>query len=374
MKISKFKEIDKFILNNSFSESYKNINSIMFILSIFGHFISIILSYFLLYKVIFSATESSSISLIISLILLSGLELLKRDFFDKFSFQYLKLKTLSHKDVYPLLIISSLIIALSFYASIKGSKEFSAKADKIENINEVKVNQYSDSVNTLYDGKIKFINDEISSNKKLFENKDIEQTQLQSNEKITSVQKERISDLKSQKLDIKKNITELDSSISKIKSERDLIIKEYNEKSFKNVNKFKNDNDQNSFIFVIISILVEIIILLGVYFNKYYVFRTWMDFKEKITNDSSYQKWILYDEMLNIIYNKNLKVNDKLPSSKNIIDILKINNIRISQKDITDFLKILNNIGITQTSGSYRFFLKTKDSSIELLKQHFNIE
>jgi len=374
MKISKFKEIDKFILNNSFSESYKNINSIMFILSIFGHFISIILSCFLLYKVIFSATESSSISLIISLILLSGLELLKRDFFDKFSFQYLKLKTLSHKDVYPLLIISSLIISLSFYASIKGSKEFSAKADKIENINEVKVNQYSDSVNTLYDGKIKFINDEISSNKKLFENKDIEQTQLQSNEKITSVQKERISDLKSQKLDIKKNITELDSSISKIKSERDLIIKEYNDKSFKNVDKFKNDNNQNSLIFVIISILVEIIILLGVYFNKYYVFRTWTDFKEKITNDSSYQKWILYDEILNIIYNKNLKVNDKLPSSKNIIEILKINNIRIPSKDLTDFLKLLNSIGIIQTSGSYRLFLKTKDSSIELLKQHFNIE
>jgi hypothetical protein len=78
--------------------------------------------------------------------------------------------------------------------------------------------------------------------------------------------------------------------------------------------------------------------------------------------------------MLNIIYNKNLKVNDKLPSSKNIIDILKINNIRIPSKDLTDFLKLLNSIGIIQTSGSYRLFLKTKDSSIELLKQHFNID
>jgi hypothetical protein len=95
MKISEFKKLEKKINNYNFNQGYRNINILMFILSILGHFTSIFLASFALTKLLGGVIENSPASvLIISLVLLSGLELLKRDIFDKFSIQYLKIKSI----------------------------------------------------------------------------------------------------------------------------------------------------------------------------------------------------------------------------------------------------------------------------------------
>ena len=136
----------------------------------------------------------------------------------------------------------------------------------------------------------------------------------------------------------------------------------------------KDKNSDNSFLFIIISSIIEITILCGVYFNKYYKFKSYSDMREQIENDPNYQKWDLYSRILDVIYSKSLSQGDKLPSSKQLIDICKVNDLKVSQKDIINFTKLITSIGILKTSGPARFVQKSKESSMSLLKSHFNIK
>ena len=140
MKISEFKKLENKINNYNFNKSYKNINIIMIILSYFGNIASIFLAYFFLSKILYSAIIDNPLLVnISSIIILTGLELLKRDIFNKFSIQSLKDKTIS-KNVIPLLIFSLLLISTSFYSSISGAKEFSYKSKEIDQKNEKVIN------------------------------------------------------------------------------------------------------------------------------------------------------------------------------------------------------------------------------------------
>ena len=132
MKYNEFKKLEERINNQDFNHNYKTINMVLIILSYFGHITSIFLAYFLLSKIIQGAMTSNIIvSGISSVIILFGLEVLKRNIFDRFSITFLKLNGLK-RDVIPLFITSLIIISLSFYASIKGASEFSSKSDSIE--------------------------------------------------------------------------------------------------------------------------------------------------------------------------------------------------------------------------------------------------
>ena len=126
--------------------------------------------------------------------------------------------------------------------------------------------------------------------------------------------------------------------------------------------------------FVLISTLIELIILAGVYFNEYYKFRSYREFRSSIENDPNYQKWMLYEQMLSIVYTEDTKMNQKLPANKSIADMCKVNDIIVMPKDITDFLKVMNDLGIIKTSGSTRYVNKQRDLAFEILRKHFNIE
>ena len=109
MKIEEYKKLEKKINNQNFNEGYKTINLVMTALSWFGHFASIFLAYFMLSKVLAGAMTDNPVAVFIaSIIILSGIELLKRDIFDKFSIQYLKLKSI--QKVLPLFLLSILPI------------------------------------------------------------------------------------------------------------------------------------------------------------------------------------------------------------------------------------------------------------------------
>lgn len=374
MKINEFKKLEQKINGQNFSQGYKNINILMFVLSIFGHFASIFLAYFALSKVLAGVIENNQVVVFISsIILLSGLELLKRDIFDKFSIQYLKLKSLT-KDVLPLFILSLAIISTSFYASIRGAKEFSSKDKMIEKNKVEIVSQFSDSLTKIYSTKITEIEAEIKLTKEKIDIKDKEQTELEAIQPTTNSAKQRIKDLKDEKIVLRNDVKKLEEDINLIKSERDGKIKQHENEASNSAEDKKKDNSNNSLAFIILSTLIELIILAGVYFNEYYKFRSYNEFRNKIEKDSSYQKWMLYDQMLHIVYPEDAKMNQKLPSNKGIIDICKVNDIIIMPKDITDFMKVMNSLGVIKTAGSSRYLNKHRDLAFEILRKHFNIQ
>jgi len=374
MKINEFKKLEEKINGQNFNKGYKNINVVMLLLSIFGHFASIFLAYFALSKVLGGVIENNPVVVFIaSVVMLSGLELLKRDIFDKFSVQYLKVKAFT-KDVLPLFILSVTIIGVSFYASIHGAQEFSSKSDVIEKDKKETIVQFSDSLTKVYDVKIAQIDTEIKSDKDKIDIKDKEQTDLEAIQPPTRSAKQRIKDLKDEKTVLREDITKLEGDISVVKQELATKIKEHETEVGAESEDKKKDNSSNSLAFVLISTLIELIILAGVYFNEYYKFRSYREFRDKIEKDPNYQKWMLYDQILDIIYTEDTKMNQKLPSNKGIIDSCKVSDIIVLPKDITNFLKVMDGLGIIKVSGSSRYINKQRDLAFEILRKHFNIQ
>lgn len=362
MKYDEFKKLEQRINNQNFNQSYKTINMVLTFLSYFGHVASIFLAYFMLSEIIAGAmTANLIIAGVASVIILSGLELLKRNMFDRFSISYLKLGLT--KEVMPLFFVSILIISLSFYASIKGAAEFSSKSDTIEAESKETIKVYNDSITKIYTDDIKGLEDS-------FKSKDEMLTNLQGlavSQKLSRDQKATIADLSKQKADLDQKIK---YKQTELKAKLDEHAKSVGAES---VNK-KEDNSKNSLMFVILSTLIELTILAGVYFNEYYKFRSYREFRDQIEKDPNYQKWLLYDQILNVIFTEDTKINQKLPSGKAIIDLCKVNDIIILNKDVADFLKVTSGLGIIKVSGSVRYFAKTKDVAIEKLRKHFNIE
>jgi hypothetical protein len=374
MKINEFKKLEEKINGQNFNQGYKNINVVMLLLSIFGHFASIFLAYFALSKVLGGVIENNPVVVLIaSVVMLSGLELLKRDIFDKFSVQYLKVKAFT-KDVLPLFILSVAIIGVSFYASIHGAQEFSSKSDVIEKDKKETIVQFSDSLTKVYDVKIAQIDVEIKSDKDKIDIKDKEQTDLEAIQPPTRSAKQRIKDLKDEKTVLREDITKLEGDISVVKQELASKIKEHETEVGAESEDKKKDNSSNSLAFVLISTLIELIILAGVYFNEYYKFRSYREFRDKIEKDPNYQKWMLYDQILDIVYTEDTKMNQKLPSNKGIIDSCKVSDIIVLPKDITNFLKVMGGLGIIKVSGSSRYINKQRDLAFEILRKHFNIQ
>jgi hypothetical protein len=374
MKIHEFKKLEEKINGQNFNQGYKNINLLMFVLSIFGHLASIFLAYFALSKVLSGVIENNpAVVFITSVILLSGLELIKRDIFDKFSIQYLKVKSFT-KDVLPLFILSCAIISTSFYASIHGAAEFSSKTDVIEKDKKEVMTKINDSLTSVYNVKILDIENEIKSVKSKIETKDKEQTELEAIQPPTRSAKQRIKDLKDEKVVLRTDISKLETDEFKIKEELSSKIKQQEVEINSETEKKKEGNNKNSLAFVLISTLIEIIILAGVYFNEYYKFRSYREFRTTIEKDPNYQKWMLFDQMLNIIYPEDTKMNQKLPSNKVIADMCRVNEIIVMPKDVVNFLKVINNLGIIKTSGSTRFVNKQRDLAFEILKKHFGIQ
>ena len=374
MKINEFKKLEKKINDQNFNQSYKTINLVMTFLSYFGHIASIFLAYFMLSGILRGAMTNNEVAVFIaSVIILGGLELLKRDIFDKFSIQFLKLKTLG-RDVLPLFLLSVTIISFSFYASINGAHEYASKGDVIEKDKKEIMVKFSDSITKIYSQKTISIETEIKNVIDKIESKDKEQTELESIQPPTRSAKLRIKDLKDEKKVLRGDVSKLEGNISVINKERDKIISDKKKEVESEKENQKKDNSKNSFAFVIISTLIEIVILAGVYFGEYYKYRSYREFRDKIEKDPNYQKWLLYNEILEIIYTEDTKMNQKLPSNKSIVEMCKVNEIIVMPKDMTNFLKTAASLGIIKVSGSTRYVNKQRDLAFEILRKHFNIE
>jgi len=373
MKIEEYKKLEKKINNQNFNEGYKTINYVMTAFSWFGHIASIFLAYFMLSKILSGAMTDNTIAVFISsVIILSGIELLKRDIFNKLAIQYLKLRSLSK--VMPLFLLSVFIIGLSFYATINGASEFASKEKELDSNKEELLTNYSDSLNKINDSIIKSKDLEINSIKSKIESKDSEQTLIESQPKVTKQQRQRISDLKLEKSELKSDISKIENDKKTLILEKNKSIKEKESELNSKTDDKKKDNSKNTIMFVIISTLIELTILAGVYFNEYYKWRSWKEFRDKLEKDPNYQKFLVYERILEVIYTEDTKMNQKLPSNKAIIDICKVNDMIILNKDMTDFIKIMTSLGIIKVSGSAKYFNKQRDLSFELLKKHFGVE
>jgi hypothetical protein len=377
MKINQFKKLQRSIEKQDFFTSYRNIDKTLFYLSIFGNIASIFCAFFFLSKLIFDSLTFITNPWIVwvsCLIILVGVELLKREIFDKFSLEFVRYKNITRKEVLNLFISSVMIISISFYASLNGAKEFSSKSDYIENQVTENTKVYSDSLSKYYHQKISDIENENKLLKSKIEIKDSERTRIESSEKLNSQNRRRISDLKNDEIMLRDQRINNDSTINKLIAEMDTKVNEYNQKLIVESSKEKSKNETNSFVFVMISLFIELVILVGIYFDKLYKYRSYEDFNTKMSRDPIYQKWKVYQSIIDVIYMNNPSPNDRVQSMSAIISFCRINGNNYSQKTISDAMRLFGALSITRTNGNMRIVLMDRENAEESLKKYFNLD
>lgn len=375
MKISEFNKIERKINNSNFNENYKFLNRVMLFLSYFGHIASIFLAYFLLYKIISYAIENVYVASISSLIILFGLEYLKRDLFNKFSLGFIKAGGKLIKSLNLLLFVSVLMVCISFVVTLNGAKEFSSRAEVIQSDLNTNIRDLRGELNKERDSIISIRNVDIMEKNNLIRSKDSEQTAIYNQDtNPTRLQLSRVNDLKAEKEILRGEIVLLQEEIKSINDIYDSKIKESETEMVKQSMSDISLNDRNIIMFVIISIFIESIIVIGVYFNQYYLNRSYLDFKRRLDTDKTLKTWVFYNKLLGIIYSDNHTTDTKIATNKNIIDICKINNIHLSANDLSGFFKMLSSLELTLTKGSSRYFLKSKEETINALMEYFNVK
>lgn len=377
MNIEQFKKLENEMKQQNFSNSYGRINKILFYLSIFGNFASIFCAYFFLSKLLqesVTAITNAYVIGFIAIMILSALELLKREIFDKFSVEYVKVKSFAKKNVAILTLFTIMIISLSFYSSLRGAHEFSSKNKVLETEKKEIINTFSDSLNTFYGKKIADIEADTKTLKEKIDNKDKEQTELEGSQPLTYQQRNRIRDLKKEKEELKSDIKTNDVKISDLQTELKTKLDEHKTEIEKDTKVAVKENESNSFIFLFISTIIELLILIGIYFNKFYRQTTYEEYKQIFYNDPNFQKWQLFNGILDIIFVQNIKINDKIPSANNIHELCKINALTANLKEVGEALKLFAQLKILKVAGPVRYVNMDKNNSTTALKQHFKID
>jgi hypothetical protein len=356
MNIDKYKKLREDIEVNTFEKSYIFINKVLFGFTILAHLASIVFGYIFVFNLLYNSTDpfwgKIIIVPLITIISLASFELLKRFLFRQTSLNYL-IKRSFTKEVTGTALLSLLLITLTFYLSLNGAENMGDRSKVIENVTESKINIKADSIANLYDKKITKV--------------DFDKTNYFNLSTTT-----RSRALKEQYNGL---IETADKYIKQLEIDKEAKIKEYQSTENSKADVKRVEVGKNILSFLIICTFIETIILIGVWFNTYYEFRSFKDFNDRVSNQQNYKRYLMHEILLDIVYNKGkVQIGDILDSSKSIKRLTGIRGVNITEKQIKDFFTLTKHLKITTTEANRRFVEKGYDDAKELILEYYNVD
>lgn len=359
--------------DKNFNRDFKNIYNFSKWFSAIGHIASMALAYFMVTTYVSTYVSSLVLLVGINILIVVMLELLKRVLFSAFSKNVLHFGSIKHSEVWGLMILSILSFSLSFYATIHGAQHFASREDEIISDADDNIISKEKEIEDRYSTRIASYEEEMNKYKELLLAKDNEQTQLESASYLNSRQRNRITDLKKERDVIREDILKVEANIQKVKDEMNVELDKFNERQSNLVDRELNKNSKNTFFFIAVSCIVELLIIGGLFFMFYYEFRSFNEEKKRREENPNYKKYIHFTNILECIYTKDSKENTKIPSIQSIVEMCEISNITVLHKDITNALKLYTTLGILRNSGNTKYYSKTYEEGDKLLMEHFKI-
>jgi hypothetical protein len=360
MRITTFKNLEKKVRKASFYDSYFTLDKILYILSFFGNIASVFLASFFFSKLLSETITDIKSPYFIwgsTIFLLTALELLKRNIFTKFSKEFLRHRNIFNSESFLLTIFGILIISLSFYSSLRGAREFSSQNEIIQNNTILVVDNYKDSLKNVYDVKILKYETDNQSFQNISDRRIENQDVLNISAKTQRDKKRIEREINNIRKDKEKKDLYTNDKITELKNEYNKLSQLYETKHLSKASVDIDKNKNNSVTFVIISTIIEIIILIGVFFDNMFNFVSYNSMRDLVISKDAYKNWLLYNELLDYMYLNSVVSVDKL------LELCVLNNIYISENEIKDFFKVIENVGIYEKSN---LKLKKKEAEIKL--------
>lgn len=344
MKLEKFNQLKTTFEESNFEQSYKFTNYTLYYSSIVGNIFVILFAYFFVSSFLIDIPKhfpGQDIILPIFVILfLMMFELAKRFLFANVINGFLT-KSINFLVIISLIVVLSLT-TVSFYLSMSGAKKYVSQDNAITLVSDSIIKLSQDSI-------IKVYNTKISDEKKQLDYYYFTKRKID---------KEQVNNIRGRIVFLEKE------QAAKIKE-----VKEETNSKF--VNK-QEESKKGQLVFLIISGFVEVIILLGVGFSKYYTYTSFLETKDKLETNPNFTKLNSYLDILKIIYNNGkVKVNTQLPAFNQLKEIVNSGKVKkYNDNFLKEFITTLLYLEVLETNGKYRYIKVNYVKALEKVKNH----
>jgi hypothetical protein len=353
-------------VKQSYRDRHKLTDKGLWLFSWFGNIVSVFLSYFFVKSLFNSAFSDISDFLIISIaiiLFLSMYELLKRHVFGLFSTELIRNKFgLFKSNMFTFNLSVLILVAGSFYLSMNGAQRFMNNEQVIITKTETNLTTQIDSLNNFYFNT--FIKPLQSENTSLTNQNDgfLEAAKTAYASRYTKLIEQNNNKIKDNNIRIEKYEKERDQKIEIIKNEQNIKL-----------SSMKEENSSNMLIFILISFCIETVIIIGIYFDKYYNYRIVTEYEQEILSKPAYKKWVVYNNLIDVVF-EGIQVGDNLPSANDIKDIIIMNEIQATPKELENFFKMMYYFKVIEKRGSKRIMNLSSDKAKELVKKYYKID
>jgi len=356
MKLEKFYSLQKRFENRRFESAQKWTALILYYGSYLGNILSIILSFFFVNHLAGTAAvhfAGQEIVLPIFIILfLTIFEFAKRFTFANVITTFLTVKKRT-ASFFGGLVFVGLLVAGTFYLSLSGANTYANKTEIITTTTEAVINTQIDSLNK----RFKEENDKLEARITYL----YKAAETRKNKSLKPLEVEQVKDWEAS---IANNNKTLEVKITEIKADNNL-----------KANQQKDQSSDSQLAFLLLSGFIEILILIGVGFNEYYEFNSFTEQKEALDSNPNYQKLIIYEGLLKVLYNNGkTNVNASLPSFNAFKELVSASGKKLPQKTIKEFIQLCNYLKISQTIGKNRIAVVNYEKAQDILSNYLTVE
>ena len=370
MDLKKYDELRKKINTKDFEGNNRGLDKWLWRFSFVGNASAIFFAYFLVYPALLKTITlnfvtgfwGNTLAILLTLIFLTIFEITKRYLIRNFSSDYMANRKKPSPKVIGWLITALAIITLSFYLSISGSKNLARTSAFKNTVAETYVNVQGDSLSTLYERKKKTFSDDNETLRTV--TNDLRQKLAETPVGYVTIRREYQTSIDKNT----KTITDNQTEINKIDNELNTRISELKQRLTITKSGNQNEDVKNIFLFIVIVIFNELIIIAGISFREYFEHTLFEINQQKF--EKIYQKKDRYRALLTFIYSDGkLATGDKVMSGLELKEIVaEKTNIPNSNKLVENFLQDMDRIGIFTTNGKRRYAATTYQEALNIVE------
>jgi hypothetical protein len=371
MDLKKYDELRNKIHTKDFEGRNKSLDYWLYRLSFLGNIGSIFFAFFLispaLEKTISINIVSGGLGIALSIILTIGFlisfEVIKRILIKNFSFSLVKnkFKILKGK-ILGWFIFSAFIITLSFYFSLNGAKNFASTSFQNNQIVENNLQDEIDSLRQVYEEKKQPY---IKDNEELREiNNEIRKKYTETPLNYRTVRNDYQESIDKNTKQINENENEIDQLDNELEQKISQLRQKYKVKT----NQNKKEEEQNIWLFILISSSIEILIILGVYFREFYEYNVYLANHEKL--EKVYQKRDRYRAMLTYIYREGkAEHGERVMGAQKLIELVSENTTIHNPKSfVENFLRDMENLEVFIVQGKRRLINASYQEALNIIE------
>lgn len=311
MKLDKYYRLKSRLQTYKFEKNYSTLNTVLYYFSFLGNIFLIYFGYFFVKSVTNSIPElfpyQDTFFTIFIALFLTGYELTKRFTLEQLSTSILQAKKFTLSLIGGLLA-ATLLVAGSFYLSIKGAHRLVDNSKDIKVSVDSTVAQRTDSIAKYYDKEIAYYRAQPAKTK---------QDRLYRDSVVTSLTQAK--EAKLEKIEAKAQTSATD----------DL-----------------SQSSENDTAFLFITIFLELIILIGVGFNAYYIVGSYEE-TTKLLQTPKFKQLDLNLKLLKLYYQNGKKgVGDDTLSYSKFKSLVDAQKITCTQNDLKSFITLCQELDI----------------------------